>query len=147
LPHPARGRLEQTEAIVKRLMLVALAAALLVGWTIGPAFTHTATLSSKVKLTVSDATPKKGADVTFKGKVTANKAKCYKDRKVQLIRNTKVVKTKLTNADGVVKFTKPISSKGTFWLKAKKKNANLAHPHTHVCAKVLSNEIKIQPHQ
>jgi hypothetical protein len=143
---PWVGSIEHTEADVKRAIVVAMSVAVLVGAMMGPAFSHTKNIPSTVKLSVSDKTPKKGTFVTFKIKVSSNNEKCFKQRLVKLIRNSKVVAKKTTNYKGVAKFSVKIKAKKTYWGVAKKKALNLAHPHHHVCVKELSAKTKVKPH-
>jgi hypothetical protein len=143
---PAAGRRETSEADVKRTMLVVLMAAVFAVGTVMPAGAHVKKIGSNVKISVSDKTPKKGRHVTFTGKVTSKNHKCEASRKVVLLRNGKVVASKMTNGKGKAKFDQRIKKKADWQIRAKKKAINLAHPHRHVCTKERSKEIRVKPH-
>jgi translation initiation factor IF-2 len=132
---------------VKRAILVLLSAVLMMGWMVGPASTHTKNIGSRVSLSVSDKTPKKGNFVKFKVKVNSNNAKCEKGRTVKLVRNSRVIDKGTTNADGFFKARVKIKEKGNFWAVAKKKPINMAHPHAHLCTKQVSSSFKVKPHR
>ena len=129
---------------MKKTLTIVLAATMLFVLTASaPAQAHTRTASTKLTISVSDATPDRGDKVTFSGQLKSKWKACKKNQKVSLYRGKKRVETERTTRSGRYSFDKRIRSNSNWTVKYKGRRFG-KHPHVHRCKPSKSETIRIR---
>jgi hypothetical protein len=128
---------------MKHILRVALAVMIMTGLLIDPATAHVRKANTRIRVTATDTSVKPGTKVILKAKVKSRWAKCYRSRKVKLVRKGVVLTKKKTNRHGVAKFKLFPRRIARWWVVAPKKRWG-KHPHRHVCRRGESNHLRIK---